>query len=496
MTSNGELRTKYSEQLNFEPARTVLRLAKESNLEITDEAFAKLLDEQDELKNFRQEFYYPKMKDLPLVDCSLVDEEMDCIYFCGNSLGLQPKEARTLVMQEMSKWQQMGVYGHFHGSLPWWIIEDFVLSESAKIVGAKEIEVAVMNQLVVNVHLLMVPFYRPTSQRHKILIEAKAFPSDHYAVQSQIRFHGYDPAEALVEAVPREGEELLRTEDILSIIEEQGDSIALVMFSGVQYYTGQYFDMKTITAAAQKKGCVVGWDLAHAVGNVEIKLHDWNVDFACWCSYKYLNSGPGGIAGAFIHEKHAFNFDLPKFAGWWGHDRKSRFQMGHEFKSLPGAAGFQISNPPLWQMASLLGSLNVFAKTSMKQLRAKSDILTAYLELLLLHRYGYSEDEEETPAKQAKLDNENLTNKSNVHLSIVTPINPSERGCQLSVKFNVPIKSVHEQLEKRGIVVDTREPHVMRIAPAPLYNSFTDVHRFVTILGEVFGALKASGFEQ
>ncbi|XP_022787723.1 kynureninase-like [Stylophora pistillata] len=307
MTSYDDLRKKCSEQLNFEPFQTLIRLAKSAELEITDAKFAHMMDDSDELKNLREEFFYPKIRDLPKVDPALVDMEMDSMYFCGNSLGLQPKESRTLVIQELDKWEKMGVHGHFCGDLPWWKIEDFVLSESARIVGAKDIEVAIMNSLTVNLHLLLVPFYRPTPQRHKILIEAKAFPSDHYAVQSQISFHGYNPAEALIEATPREGEELLRTDDIVSLIEKHGDSIALVMFSGVQYYSGQFFDIKRITASAQKKGCVVGWDLAHAVGNVELHLHDWNVDFACWCSYKYLNSGPGGIAGAFVHEKHAYN---------------------------------------------------------------------------------------------------------------------------------------------------------------------------------------------
>ncbi|XP_074606646.1 kynureninase-like isoform X3 [Acropora palmata] len=323
------IRSKCSKQLNFRPARTLIRLLKETKLQISDEAFAKFLDEQDELKNLREDFWYPKMKDLPPVDLSFVDEGADSLYFCGNSLGIQPKEAGVVVKEEMEKWQKMSLYGHFHGKYPWWIIEDFAVSKTTKLVGAKEIEVAIMNSLTVNLHLLLVPFYRPNPQRHKVLLEAKTFPSDHYAIQSQIRYHGYDPAESIVEVVARKDEEILRTEDIISIIEEQGDSIALVMFPGVHYYTGQFFDIEKITAAAQKKGCVVGWDLAHAVGNVELKLHDWNVDFACWCSYKYLNGGPGAVAGAFIHERHAYNFDLPKFAGWWGQNRKKRFEMGH-----------------------------------------------------------------------------------------------------------------------------------------------------------------------
>lgn len=495
MAATNELKKIYIKQLSFEPAQDLLRLIKETKFQITDEAFAKRLDKLDELKNLREEFYYPKMKHLPLVDPSLVNEEMDCVYLCGNSLGLQPKEADIMIKQEMEKWQQMALYGHFHGSHPWWVIEDFAVSKTTDLVGAKDIEVAIMNTLSVNVHLLMVPFYRPTPQRHKILMEAKAFPSDTYAVQSQIRYHGFDPTESLVKALPRKGEELLRTGDILSMIEEQGDSIALVMFSGVQYYTGQFFDIEKITAAAQKKGCVVGWDLAHAVGNVELKLHDWNVDFACWCTYKYLNAGPGAIAGAFIHERHAYNFDLPRFAGWWGHDRKSRFEMEHEFKPIPGAAGFQLSNPPLLPTMSLLGALNVFAKTSMKQLRTKSKLLTAYLELLLLYHFGNPDNEGEILTKRQQLQN-GKSPRNNIHVSIVTPINPSERGCQLSVKFSMPIKSVHDELEKRGVVVDTREPDVMRIAPAPLYNSFMHVYRFVTILGEAIDALECGESEK
>lgn len=480
--------SKCSKQLNFKPARTLIQLLKETKLQISDEAFAKFLDEQDELKNLREDFWYPKMKDLPPVDLSFVDEEADSLYFCGNSLGIQAKETGVVVKEEMEKWQKMSLYGHFYGKYPWWIIEDFAVSKTTKLVGAKEIEVAIMNSLTVNLHLMLVPFYRPNPQRHKVLLEAKTFPSDHYAIQSQIRYHGYDPAESIVEVVPRKDEEILRTEDIISIIEEQGDSIALVMFSGVQYYTGQFFDIEKITAAAQKKGCVVGWDLAHAVGNVELKLHDWNVDFACWCSYKYLNGGPGAVAGAFIHERHAYNFDLPKFAGWWGQNRKKRFEMGHEFESIPGAAGFQLSNPPLLSTVALVGSLKVFEKTSMEQLRAKSLLLTAYLELLLVYHYGYSGGEDgEAPSKTLQ---NGICSNENVHISILTPINPSQRGCQLSVKFSVSLKAVHNELEKRGVVVDTREPDVMRIAPTPLYNSFTDVYRFVTLLGEVFNTLK------
>ncbi|XP_001630669.3 kynureninase isoform X2 [Nematostella vectensis] len=459
-------------RMAYKPTQTLRKLAEKSSLDIVSREFADYMDSKDPLRKMRDEFFYPRVKDLPGVDLSLVDGDQDSIYFCGNSLGLQPRGCRELIDRSLTKWEQMGVLGHTSGWCPWKPIEDILIKPMAEIIGAKDIEVVAMNTLTVNLHMMMVPFYRPTPQRYKILMEGKAFPSDQYAAQSQVHFHGFDPDKDIIEVFPREGEQSLRTEDILSAIEEHGNSIALVLFSGVQYYTGQFFDMKTITAAAQKKGCVVGWDLAHAVGNVELHLHDWNVDFACWCTYKYLNSGPGGIAGAFVHEKHAYNFELPKFAGWWGTDRNSRFQMRKEFEQIPGAHGYQCSNPPVFQCLLLRASLDVFEKTSVKEIRAKGDLLTAYLELLLLHYFSPS--------------NDITKNGKTPHVSIITPTDPKDRGCQLSVKFSVPVDKVFEELCKRGFVGDIRHPDVMRIAPAPLYNSFADVHRFISMLNAAF----------
>ncbi|XP_031548859.1 kynureninase-like [Actinia tenebrosa] len=484
-TNNGGV-GKDSSLYDFEPAKKLRELAKINGLEMASKDFASLMDEQDELHELRKEFCYPLNKESPHVDLSLVDGNAECVYFCGNSLGLMPKECRKLVKEHLDKWAAMGVYGHHLGDRPWKSIEEYATEETAELVGAKPIEVVVMNALTVNVNLMMVPFYRPTSTRHKILMEGKAFPSDQYAIKSQVNFHGYKPQESIIEVFPRKGEETLKTEDILKVIEEQGDSIALVMFSGVQYYTGQFFDMKTITSAAQKKGCVVGWDLAHAVGNVELHLHDWNVDFACWCNYKYLNSGPGAISGVFVHERHAYNFDLPRFSGWWGTNKETRFQMNPEIEPIPGAEGFQISNPAAMQTELLIGSLNVFKKTSIKRLRAKGDLLTAYLEILLLHRYPapeLNEDTDDTPDKKQQL--------SRPYVKIITPADPKDRGCQLSVKFSCPVQKVHKELEKRGVVVDTRNPDVMRIAPVHMYNSFTDVQRFIDLLEQAFNAVKS-----
>ncbi|KAJ3042958.1 hypothetical protein HDV00_006265 [Rhizophlyctis rosea] len=318
-----------------------------------------------------------------------------------------------------------------------------------------------MNTLTGNLHFLMVAFYRPTAARHKILMEAKSFPSDYYAVESQVKFHGYDPTKAIVQIGPRPGEHNLRTEDILKIIEEEGDTVALILFSGVQYYTGQFFELDKIAAAGKAKGCVVGYDLAHAVGNVPLRLHDWDVDFACWCTYKYLNAGPGGIGGAFVHEKH-FNSDLPRFAGWWGTDPKTKFNMEHTFQPIPGAASFRVSNPNVLATVSLLGSLQVFAQTSMTALREKSILLTGYLERLL--------DDLPTRSK----------------FEILTPRNPEERGCQLSLLFKDGVMmELFTQLRKNGIICDERKPDVIRVAPTPLYNTFVEVWQFVRTLRDI-----------
>ncbi|MEZ5428214.1 MAG: kynureninase [Pyrinomonadaceae bacterium] len=435
-----------------------------------EESFAREMDERDPLGHFRNRFYIPKEPN---------DEEV--LYFTGNSLGLQPRSARGYIEQELKDWETFGVEGHFHARNPWMPYHRFLTEQMARVVGARPLETVVMNSLTVNLHLLMVSFYRPTEKRCKIVIESDAFPSDQYAVKSQIDFHrdlGFGIADCglrngeetnpksqipnpksrcLIELKPRPGETCLRTEDIEKTIEENGDSIALVMLGGVNYYTGQKFDFARITEAGHRVGAVVGFDLAHAAGNVELRLHDWNVDFAAWCSYKYLNSGPGGIAGVFVHERHAETRDLPRFAGWWGHDQATRFLMGPEFRPMRGAEGWQLSNPPIFQMAALRASLEIFDEAGMSALTEKSRRLTGYLEFLL--------SEIEDP-----------------RISVITPPNPEERGCQLSVRVKDADKSLFEAITEKGVIADWREPDVIRVAPVPLYNSFTDVYRFARIL--------------
>jgi kynureninase len=408
--------------------------------------FALEMDAQDSLKSFREKFYIPKQPD-----------GEDVLYFTGNSLGLQPKTTGNYIEQELKDWAALGVEGHFHAKNPWLAYHEFVAEQMAEIVGAKAIETVVMNSLTVNLHLLMVSFYRPTPERHKIVIEAGAFPSDQYAVQSQIKFHNFEIENSLIELKPRIGETFLRTEDIEKTILENGDSIALIMLGGVNYYTGQKYDFERITKAGHKVGAIVGFDLAHAAGNVELKLHDWNVDFAAWCSYKYLNSGPGSIAGVFVHERHAENFDLPRFAGWWGHDKETRFLMGSKFVPLRGAEGWQLSNPPIFQLAALKASLDIFEQAGMKNLIEKSKKLTAYLEFLL----------------------EEIRDE---RISVITPSNPDERGCQLSIRVQDADKNLFNSISEKGVYADWREPDVIRVAPVPLYNSFMDVFRFAEIL--------------
>ncbi len=412
------------------------------------EKFANELDEQDSLRYFREKFYIPKQSN-----------GEDVLYFTGNSLGLQPKTTREYIEQKLKDWETFGVEGHFRGKNPWMPYHENLTNSMAKIVGAKSIETVVMNSLTVNLHLLMVSFYRPTTEKYKIVIEGDAFPSDKYAVKSQIKFHGFDVSDSLIELKPKKGETTLRTEDIIQTIEENSNEIALVMLGGVNYYTGQAFDMQAITEAGHKAGAVVGFDLAHAVGNIKLKLHDWNVDFACWCSYKYLNSGPGGIAGIFINKRHAENFELPRFAGWWGHDAETRFLMDDEFVPMKGAEGWQLSNQPILLLASLRASLNIFEEAGMENLIAKSKKLTGYMEFLL------NEIQDE-------------------RISIITPSNPSERGCQLSIRVKNADKSLFKAITEKGIIADWREPDVIRVAPVPLYNSFMDVYQFVEILKE------------
>lgn len=410
------------------------------------ENFASAMDEQDPLRGFREKFYLPKCPD-----------GADVSYLTGNSLGLQPKTVRACIEQELKDWESLGVEGHFQARNPWMPYHELVTAQMAAIVGAKSPEVVVMNSLTVNLHLLMVSFYRPTAERYKIVIEADAFPSDQYAVKSQIKFHGFQVEDSLIELKPRDGEATLRIEDVENAIEVNGKSVALIMIGGVNYYTGQAFDMKRITAAGHRAGAVVGFDLAHAAGNIELRLHEWDADFAAWCSYKYLNSGPGGIAGVFIHERHIEDENLPRFAGWWGHDKETRFLMGDEFVPIKTAEGWQLSNPPIFQLAALKASLDVFEEAGMAALIAKSRHLTGYLEFLL----NGIEDE---------------------RISIITPANPKDRGCQLSIRVKSADKSLFQAISAKGVVADWREPDVIRVAPVPLYNSYMDVFEFSEIL--------------
>ncbi len=412
----------------------------------SEKSYALELDSTDPLASYRSKFFIPKQPN-----------GEDVIYFAGNSLGLQPKTVREYVEQELKDWETIAVEGHMYAKHPWLPYHEFLTDETAKIVGAKPNEVVNMNALTVNLHLMLVSFYRPTPERHKILIEAKAFPSDHYAVQSQIRFHGLNPETSLVEMNPREGETIIRTGDIEEYLDKEGYSVALVMFAGVNYYTGQVFEMERITKAAHKKGCLCGFDLAHAAGNLVMNLHDWDVDFAVWCTYKYLNGGPGAVAGCFVHEKHITDKSIPKFLGWWGEDKDLRFLMEHKFKPIPTVESWQLSNPPILQLASLKASLDIFDKAGMKSLREKSEKLTGYMEYLIEQKGG------------------------NI-IEIITPKDINQRGCQLSLRTKGEGKKLHQKLLDRGVVCDWREPDVIRVAPVPLYNTFSDVYNFVEIL--------------
>ncbi|GAB4329128.1 MAG: kynureninase [Flammeovirgaceae bacterium] len=414
--------------------------------------FARMLDSHDDLAQFRECFYFPQ------------HQGKKVIYFCGNSLGLQPKTLRSFIEQELKDWENLGVEGHFKAKNPWFSYHKLLTESTAKLLGAKPSEVVVMNSLTVNLHLMMVSFYRPTPKRFKILMEGGAFPSDQYAIESQVRFHGHTPKEAIIEIHPRKNEYTIRTEDIAEIIEQHSDELALVVFGGVNYYTGQAFDMKTIAEEAHRVGAFVGFDLAHAVGNIPLQLHQWKADFAVWCSYKYLNSGPGGVAGAFIHERHANKHNIPRFAGWWGHDEGERFLMQKGFKPISGAEGWQLSNAPILSMAALRASLAIFKEARMERLINKSKQLTSYLEFLIHHIN---------------------TQQEKTQIYIITPIEQEERGCQLSLIFSHAGKYIFHQLTQRGVVADWREPNVIRVAPVPLYNSFEDVFQFYSILKEI-----------
>lgn len=417
----------------------------ENNIE-----FAKQLDEKDTLKSFRNKFYIPIIND------------NECIYFTGNSLGLQPKTTQDYVVNELEDWANFGVEGHFHSRNPWLSYHEILTNQLADITGALPEEVVSMNQLTVNLHLLMVSFYRPAQKRYKIICEAKAFPSDQYAIESQVRYHGFDPANAIIEVPPREGEYEMRTEDIIATIEKHKEETALVLFGGVNYYSGQVLDMKAITKAAHGAGIICGFDLAHAVGNVELKLHEWDVDFASWCSYKYLNSGPGGVSGVFINKKHIDNKDIPRFAGWWGYTKETRFRMEKGFEPIPTAEGWQLSNAPVLSMAAHKASLDIFTEAGMNNLFAKGQLLSDYL-MFILNDINASSNEKA--------------------IEVITP--PHAKGCQVSMLMLKKGKEIFEALKQNGVLADWREPNVIRVAPVPLYNTFTDVFMFGQIISKM-----------
>lgn len=413
-----------------------------------DRTQAEALDRADPLASYRQRFHIPQ------------HDGKDEIYLCGNSLGLQPRDTQRYVTEELEDWQRFGVKGHFDGRRPWMPYHEIFTERTARLVGAKPGEVVNMNSLTVNLHLMMTSFYRPTRERHKLLIERGAFPSDRYAVESQVRLHGFDPAESLIELASRKGEPFIPTDEIEAILAAEGGRIALVLLPGVQYYSGQAFDMQRIAAAAHQAGCRVGFDLAHAVGNLPLQLHDSGMDFAVWCNYKYMNSGPGAVAGCFVHERHAHAFDLPRLAGWWGHDKSTRFRMGPDFVPMPGAEGWQLSNPPVLGLAPLHASLDIFDDAGMPALREKSLKLTGYLEFLLKEKLAE-------------------------HIDVLTTADPAQRGCQLSLRLHKgrdAARRVFEELEAAGVTGDWREPDVIRVAPVPLYNTYMDVFHFVEIL--------------
>lgn len=410
--------------------------------------FAQKLDAEDALSKYRDDFHFPK------VDGKRV------IYFTGNSLGLQPKDTNKFVEEVMSDWAELAVEGHFHAEKSWWDYHERLAPHLAKVVGAKTKEVSVMNTLTVNLHFLMVSFYRPTAKRYKIICEEKAFPSDQYMLQSQVKFHGLNPEDTIVELKKREGEHFWRTEDVITKINEVGHELALVLIGGVNYYNGQVFDMESITKAGKSMGAFVGWDLAHAAGNIELKLHDWGVDFAAWCSYKYMNSGPGNASGIFVNEQYLNRKDFHRFEGWWGTKKDTRFLMKPEFEPMENADAWQVSNPPVLSLAPYLASLEMFEEVGMNALISKRKKLTSYLEFVL-----------------HEIDKE-------VESSSFEIITPADRGCQLSVFLHGQGRPLFDYLMSNGVITDWREPNVIRLAPAPFYCSYEDMYHFGQILKE------------
>lgn len=410
--------------------------------------YALEMDDADELSQYRNKFLFPTING------------KTAIYFCGNSLGLQPKNAKDFIDEELNDWAQHGVEGHFEAKRPWFKYHHFFTDSLAKIVGANDKEVVAMNTLTVNLHLLMLSFYRPDKKRFKIITEAGAFPSDQYALETQVRMHGLDPEKCIIELQPEKGSHTLEIEQIEAAIRKHGKQLALVMMGGVNYYTGQYFDIERITKVGHEVGAIVGFDLAHAVGNKVLHLHDWKVDFACWCSYKYLNSGPGAVGGIYVHEKHARNKETFRLGGWWGHDEKTRFKMKKGFKPMPTAESWQMSNAPVMNMAAHRASLDIYDQVGMYALAEKSFHLTSYAEFLLKSLH-------------------------NLKFEIITPSDPLQRGCQLSLLFKLKGKQVFEALNQAGVIADWREPNVIRIAPVPLYNSYEDVYTLYEIMKSV-----------
>ena len=409
--------------------------------------YANYCDGKDPLRRFRDQFYIPQ------------HDDKDVAYFCGNSLGLQPRATEAAIVAELRHWQRYGVEGHFEGAMPWKDYHHYLKPATAAIVGALEHEVTVMNTLTTNLHLLMASFYRPTPKRFKIVMEARAFPSDQYAMETQVRWHGFDPASAIIEIAPREGEHTLRTDDILQVIENEGDSVALVMFGGVNYYTGQCFDMARITEAGHRIGAIVGFDLAHAAGNIRLHLHDWGVDFAAWCSYKYLNAGPGGPSGIFVHERWADAPELPRLAGWWGHNEAERFKMEKGFQPMYGADGWQCSNAQIFSFAAYKVSTDLHIAAGLEALTEKARALSGYLHWLI---------------GQINLEKQRFT--------VITPSLAADRGCQVSILTGSEGRKLFDYLTTHGVITDWREPNVIRVAPVPLYNTFSDVLRLATLL--------------
>jgi kynureninase len=403
------------------------------------------LDQQDELRKYKSAFHFPK------------HDGKEVIYFCGNSLGLQPKNVEAAMLNELKSWKELAVHGYFNGDDPWLYYQEYVKPSLAKIVGANEDEITVMNALTVNLHLMLLSFYKPTKQRFKVMMEAGAFPSDQYAVETQLKHYGLNPDDCIIEIAPRTGERTLRTEDILAKINEHKNELALVIFGGINYYTGQFFDIEAITKAAHEAGAIAGWDLAHVAGNIPLQLHDWKVDFAVWCSYKYLNAGPGAAGGVFVNEIHLTDQTKNRFAGWWGNDEKTRFKMEKGFIPKTTASAWNISTAQVFNTVALKASLKLFDEAGIENLRKKSIQLTNYLEFLL---------------KQLK----------NIEFEIITPVNENERGAQLSLFFKERGKDIHNKITESGIVTDYREPGVIRLTPAPFYCSFEDVYRFYEIL--------------